>query len=1572
MSDESVAAITGLYQSELGRAPDPAGLEYWTNILGDNIGPEQVATFRNAAAPELAARNAAAPTNPVNSAAGGYSNADIASIIQANLNQGISFADTLAGASSVFGLPQSQLESIYTASNPSALGGYSNVDVASIIQANLNQGISLADTLAGASAVFGLPKSQLEGIYNIQNEITKLYEKELGRKPDPQGLEYWTKRVGNTIDPNEIEEFKNAAAVELYGPNYNNPDKPYLDYFKTITPSGELTPGNFGRQTALDLAWSGKLDQDSYTKVLQNSPNRAEIESIRGLGKDILDKAPQNVDPSTLNYSVRSGMAFVDLGNGITARYDKSGNLQDFSGSQVWPLVPDGQGGYKTALPKDTIVYSKWDANGKPDLTPIAAKDESLGAYIKSFGFLPDIGLAIATGGTSLPEQLASKAALDLARGATPMQVLQGGISSYLAAGVADYTGLSDAVKTIDNKLLQDTLTSATRGGLSAALSGRDIGQGITVGAVSGAVSNLGTQYLSDTSLTAVQRNALMSSATAYAQSIASGQSGDVALKNAFMAGGKAAGTQFAKDIDREYGITESLKQSINPSSSTAQTNTNQSDRVSTSGAANRSADLATTAFVDAKSLGASDEEAKKVADSVAGTTKTATNAKTSVDTVLADLIQNNATTDKSKDVLVAGPMDAAVSRIESKDTSQEKFEDTEFGDLEAAQKYAESKPVKAPTFADAYDAARSLYGAGQVFTWNGKQYSTDSKEENPSLAAASDALKLKTAADKTVATLSDPTIRDAVQPKTVTTAAKDYADASYWNDDVVGDPSTGVAIKGGEMNRPDTLLGKATTKFENATGQVVQTGLSNLAQAGGEQLASFGGALATIKAANPNNFLVQAGKSAQNFGKDIETPESKQQLQNIVNDVSKAEGVGNKLLTAVTSAWENPTGAINAIVQEGLQEVLPIGAALKASKIIGLGAAAGLDTALNASESMGGAYNQTYSEAIKKGMSKEDADALATQVGMSAGGITLVTSGLVDAAVVKSIMREGSGTAASQIAKGATKEGISENIEETTTALATQYLTTGKIDLNDALTQGAIGHLFGKTTAGSVGAIDTAATTNQGVSSTASNVVDSTGLGSIGQTVPANDLTNTNIASDIQTQVASGLNSGQDVQTVVQSIIQSASDSGQNVSAAANDSIVASINNGMDAQSAVDAVNNSNTNVVASANTDGGVTTITTADNNNNTQSTTTIDSNTNITATTTTDPNTNITTNNTTDNNNNVNINQNINSNNNTTTNTVTDLDTNKKVTIVTNTETGEVIKVNNPDNVEIKNDKIKIDDKVIDLSTGTVVSTPVTPTTPTTTTGKSTTAKAATPFTAKQPSFFGLSDAGQAIGAMSFLGPQFLKTKENQKQFIDPLSLYRSVAATEGNPMQQISPQMPSDSLDKYYNYGKAESIDDILGLNKKDDKSVDGSVYKDAIDNLLNVPYAAKEGGLVTPLMAAGGSVKAQKYAHGGLSVPLVAHGGKIRGDFRHGAHVAGPGDGQSDDIPAMLADGEYVLDSEIVAALGNGSTKAGSKLLDKFREEIRTHKRSGSINTIPPKSKSPLQYLSDAKKKLDKK
>lgn len=107
---------------------------------------------------------------------------------------------------------------------------------------------------------------------------------------------------------------------------------------------------------------------------------------------------------------------------------------------------------------------------------------------------------------------------------------------------------------------------------------------------------------------------------------------------------------------------------------------------------------------------------------------------------------------------------------------------------------------------------------------------------------------------------------------------------------------------------------------------------------------------------------------------------------------------------------------------------------------------------------------------------------------------------------------------------------------------------------------------------------------------------------------------------------------------------------------------------------------------------------------------------------------------------------------------------------------------------------------------------------------------------------------------------------------------------------------------------------------------------------------------------------------QGMAHGGLPMQMNQPMTEGRNDYRAGSRVTGAGDGQSDDIPAMLADGEYVFDADTVAQLGNGSTKAGSDLLDKFREELRSHKRSAPVNKIPPPSKSPLAYLKAAREK----
>jgi hypothetical protein len=75
---------------------------------------------------------------------------------------------------------------------------------------------------------------------------------------------------------------------------------------------------------------------------------------------------------------------------------------------------------------------------------------------------------------------------------------------------------------------------------------------------------------------------------------------------------------------------------------------------------------------------------------------------------------------------------------------------------------------------------------------------------------------------------------------------------------------------------------------------------------------------------------------------------------------------------------------------------------------------------------------------------------------------------------------------------------------------------------------------------------------------------------------------------------------------------------------------------------------------------------------------------------------------------------------------------------------------------------------------------------------------------------------------------------------------------------------------------------------------------------------------------------------------------------------------GGGSGRDDTINAKLSDGEYVMDAETVALLGDGSTDAGARRLDEMRAKIRQHKgKSMARGKFSANAKSPLAYLKGA-------
>ena len=86
------------------------------------------------------------------------------------------------------------------------------------------------------------------------------------------------------------------------------------------------------------------------------------------------------------------------------------------------------------------------------------------------------------------------------------------------------------------------------------------------------------------------------------------------------------------------------------------------------------------------------------------------------------------------------------------------------------------------------------------------------------------------------------------------------------------------------------------------------------------------------------------------------------------------------------------------------------------------------------------------------------------------------------------------------------------------------------------------------------------------------------------------------------------------------------------------------------------------------------------------------------------------------------------------------------------------------------------------------------------------------------------------------------------------------------------------------------------------------------------------FMAAEGGEVTGFASGSG----KKIEH---------PDGKVREHPKRIGEIVGPGTGTSDDIPAMLSDGEFVMTAKAVRNAGGGSRKAGAKNMYKMMKSL---------------------------------
>ena len=99
---------------------------------------------------------------------------------------------------------------------------------------------------------------------------------------------------------------------------------------------------------------------------------------------------------------------------------------------------------------------------------------------------------------------------------------------------------------------------------------------------------------------------------------------------------------------------------------------------------------------------------------------------------------------------------------------------------------------------------------------------------------------------------------------------------------------------------------------------------------------------------------------------------------------------------------------------------------------------------------------------------------------------------------------------------------------------------------------------------------------------------------------------------------------------------------------------------------------------------------------------------------------------------------------------------------------------------------------------------------------------------------------------------------------------------------------------------------------------------------------------------------------EEAASGGIMQSYATGGVPTLGSYSDGGRLLkGPGDGMSDNIPAVighkqparLADGEFVVPADVVSHLGNGSTEAGAKHLYAMMDKIRAA-RTGRKKQAP--------------------
>ena len=887
---------------------------------------------------------------------------------------------------------------------------------------------------------------------------------------------------------------------------------------------------------------------------------------------------------------------------------------------------------------------------------------------------------------------------------------------------------------------------------------------------------------------------------------------------------------------------------------------------------------------------------------------------------------------------------------------------------LNETQKTAVLDDIKnAKTFNEAFATARSGLGAGQTFTWQGKEYSTATAQERPELSTPSiNELNARNLASSTpeqkalIAAQNDTAARATAAEELARqqAAMKATEKTGFWSN-----------VANSVQNQMKLSSDAANDYLRNNPDSPITNSVSTAMEAAGNLQKNVAGGAALLLDNKPlADAFVKSGDDLTKFGQSIGSGVVDSKNWNDTMDLlDKASGF--EKLGVIAGRIMDGTSGLGRQVEVELRQELP-GLFLGAGSVKGILVATGL---MDTAETAGNAALNTYDNAIKQGKTHADALSDARTAGAVAGmteAAIQLTLGKVADVVVGKVGNIGAKAGAKVFG-----EGVVEGGQEGASSLAVNAALGQELDFNRALTQSIAGAAVGKGTAATTSPADIA--TSETINNNIKTAATSGDPASMNTAITSSVQTALSNGSSVEVAVGSSVNSaitnGADAQTSIDAAVSSAITNDADVAQTVTTSIDSAITAGADVSIAINSTVTSAiksgadiTQTVLSsikAATAAGVNVSTAITNTANSAITTALSNNVNPTSAITSSVTAAV--------NAAVSANTNVNANVNTAVNAAVDaavnagVDTNTAINSAINAVINSNINPNIKINIDaIKNtaiqtaktakEKVELLDTVNNLISGEPVK--------------------STKKTKKKQSGEEALAGGFTFSGSSKVDPikeSFLKTYMTKDSFKDPLEKLREMQGTTelaDNQMmqQQIDPYLARILSERNTPEAQPESTP-LWNFGQEPDNIDDMIISKAPVEATPEKTF--KSGGFVAPLqMASGGSMALPLLAKsGGALGALPRHDGRL--DFRHGAHVAGDGDGQSDDIKAMLADGEFVFPADVVSALGNGSTKAGSDKLYEMMHAIRDRARSTGTKDLPPPAlKSPLDYLKKGSKK----